>query len=134
MTGLELLTARHFGVPVIVVVLRDRQLAQIAQFQKRAFVRRTSSDISDFDLGALCRAIGLEHLLLARDNDAIRILEIAKDVHGKGRPIVVESIMDDSFRTYFTQGVLRTNFGRLPWGDRLRFVARVAGRKMSNLV
>jgi acetolactate synthase-1/2/3 large subunit len=133
MTGLELLTARHFGVPVVVVVLRDRELAQIAQFQQKAFVRRTSSDISDFDLGALCRAIGLEHLLLARNSDVTRVLEIAMDMHGNRRPVVIESIMDKTFRTHFTRGVLRTNFGRLPWGDRLRFVARVAGRTLSDL-
>lgn len=132
MTGLELLTARHFGVPVVVVVLRDRKLAQIAQFQQKAFVHRTSSDISDFDLGALCRAIGLEHLLLGRGSDVVRILEMAKEVHGNRRPVVIEAIMDDSFRTYFTQGVVRTNFGRLPWGERLRFVARVVGRKIAN--
>ena len=132
MTGLELLTARHFGVPIVVVVLRDRQLAQIAQFQEKAFVRRTLSDISDFDLGALCRALGMEHLLLARNGEVMRVLEMAKDTHSKGRPVVIESIMDEAFRTYFTRGVLRTNFGRLSWGDRLRFVARVVGRNVSS--
>jgi hypothetical protein len=54
-------------------------------------------------------------------------------VHSHRRPVVIESIMDKAFRTYFTRGVLRTNFGRLPWGDRLRFVARVANRKISSL-
>ena len=63
----------------------------------------------------------------------MRILEIARDAHGKGRPIVIESIMDETFRTYFTRGVLRTNFGRLPWADGLRFVARIAGRTLSIL-
>jgi acetolactate synthase I/II/III large subunit len=34
MTGLELLTARQLNLPVMVLVLRDRELAQIAQFQQ----------------------------------------------------------------------------------------------------
>jgi acetolactate synthase-1/2/3 large subunit len=52
MTGLELLTACHLGVPVVVVVLRDRQLAQIAQFQEKGLARRTPATYR-FDLGTM---------------------------------------------------------------------------------
>ena len=31
---------------------------------------------------------------------------------------------------FFTSGVVRTNLGRLPWTDRLRFVARAVGRRL----
>ncbi len=41
MTGLELLTARQLNLPVMVLVLRDRELAQIAQFQQVALGRKT---------------------------------------------------------------------------------------------
>ena len=43
MTGLELLTAAAYGAGVVVIVLRDRELAQIAQFQRTALNRATCS-------------------------------------------------------------------------------------------
>jgi acetolactate synthase I/II/III large subunit len=38
--------------------------------------------------------------------------------------------VDYSARTYFTKGVVRTNLGRLPWQDRLRFIGRALGRRV----
>jgi acetolactate synthase-1/2/3 large subunit len=54
MTGLELLTARQLSLPVIVLVLRDRELAQIAQFQQIALGVKTCSDLPDYDLASIC--------------------------------------------------------------------------------
>lgn len=130
MTGLELLTARHLEVAVVVVVLRDRRLAQIAQFQDTAYAHRTASEIADFDLGTLCRGMGIDHLMLARDVDVPAVLEKAKAIHHDKRPVVVESVMDDTHRTFFTRGVVRTNFGRLSWGDRFRFLTRAISRRL----
>jgi acetolactate synthase-1/2/3 large subunit len=131
MTGLELITASQLEVPVIVVVLRDRRLAQIAQFQKTAFVRTPCSTLADFDLRALCDAIGIAHLPLARTGDIVSVVEEAKRVHETNRPVLIEAVMDEAFRTYFTRGVVKTNFGRLPWAERLRFVTRALGRHLT---
>jgi acetolactate synthase-1/2/3 large subunit len=130
MTGLELLTASHLAVPVVVVVLRDRQLAQIAQFQEKGLARRTASDLSDFDLGMMCRAMGLDHQQVAHNRDTRSVLVKASKRHLEGRPVVIEAMMDETYRTFFTRGVVRTNFGRLPWGERLRFVARILERRL----
>ena len=67
MTGLELVTASQLEVPVVVVVLRDRHLAQITQFQKTAFVRTPSSTLADFNLKTLCDAIRVTHFPLNSD-------------------------------------------------------------------
>jgi len=40
MTGLELLTAAHNKLPVMILVLRDRELAQISQFQQTAMATK----------------------------------------------------------------------------------------------
>jgi thiamine pyrophosphate-dependent acetolactate synthase large subunit-like protein len=34
-------------------------------------------------------------------------------------------------KTYFTRGVVKTTLGRLPWPDRLRFVGRALGRRLT---
>jgi acetolactate synthase-1/2/3 large subunit len=130
MTGFELLTARQLNLPVIVLVLRDRELAQIAQFQQVALGRKTCTELPDYDLGAICRGVGVEYLALRSNNDAEAILKQALTVAGSGRPVVVEVAIDYSEKTYFTRGVVRTNFGRLPWLDRIRFVLRALGRKL----
>ena len=130
MTGLELLTARQLNLPVMVLVLRDRELAQIAQFQQIALGQKTCSELPDYDLASICRGVGVEYLALRRNTDVEAILKQALTLTGSGRPVVVEVAIDYSQKTYFTRGVVRTNLGRLPWPDRIRFVLRALGRKL----
>jgi acetolactate synthase I/II/III large subunit len=130
MTGLELLTAAQNGLGVAVFVLRDRELAQIAQFQSTALGRKSASELPDYDLAGLARSLGVETLALAIDAAIPQAVARAKEIAGEGRPVLVDVAIDYSRKTFFTRGVVRTNFGRLPWGDRLRFVVRALGRKV----
>jgi len=131
MTGLELLTAAHEGAPVAVFVLRDRELAQIAQFQSVAMNRKTASALPDYDAGEVATAVGVEAVRLERDEQIPAVLERVAAVTGAGRPILVDTTIDYSEKTYFTRGVVKTTLGRLPWPDRLRFVARAIGRRIT---
>ncbi len=131
MTGLELLTAAHLEIPVTVLVLRDGELAQIAQFQNTALAQKTASELPDIDLAAFCRAVSVEHLVLDVDSQVVQVLNQAREVHREGRPAVVEVAVDYSQPTYFTRGVVLTNLGRLPWPDRMRFLARAVGRRLA---
>jgi len=130
MTGLELLTAAHLGVAVAVLVLRDGELAQIAQFQRTALSRPTASALPDFDVGAIARGLGVEALELRRDTDMADVLRRVQEVTARRRPVVVDVAIDYSEPTYFTRGVVKTNLLRLPWRDRLRFVGRALTRKL----
>ena len=131
MTGLELLTAAHEGAAVIVFVLRDRELAQIAQFQSVAMNRKTASALPDFDLGPLCAALGVECVRLDRDEQIAVVLARATEVAGHGRPFVVDTAIDYGEKSYFTRGVVKTTLGRLPWPDRLRFIGRAIARRLT---
>ncbi len=131
MTGLELVTAAQLRVPVVIVVLRDHELAQISQFQSIALSRKTCSRLSDYDLSHLCRGMHVDHLALNRNQEVEDILAQALTITREGRPVVVEAAIDYSQKTYFTNGVVRTNLGRLPWADRIRFVARALARKLT---
>jgi acetolactate synthase-1/2/3 large subunit len=130
MTGLELLTAAQLRVPVTILVLRDRELAQIAQFQQTALGRKTASQLPDYNLEAFCQAAGAEYLALESDAQTPDVLDQARARSDGGHPVVVEVEIDYSQATFFTRGVLRTNLGRLPWPDRLRFLARALGRRL----
>ena len=131
MTGLELLTAASRGLGVAVFVLRDRELAQIAQFQATAFNRKSASVLPDFHVGSLAEAVGVEWLALDRDEQVEETVQEARAVTEAGRPVVVDVAIDYSERTYFTRGVVKTMLGRLPWRDRIRFVWRALSRRIS---
>jgi acetolactate synthase-1/2/3 large subunit len=131
MTGLELLTASQLHLPIMVLVLRDRELAQIAQFQLVALGRKSCSTLADYDLAMICRGVGVECLSMEQDADVEPALNQALTVNRSGRPVVLDVAIDYSQKTYFTRGVVRTNLGRLPWADRLRFVVRALKRRIT---
>jgi acetolactate synthase-1/2/3 large subunit len=130
MTGLELLTAAQLQLQVLVFVLRDRELAQIAQFQQTALGRKSCSELPDYNLSAFAEAVGAEYLTLARNADVETTIGKAHILSRAGRPVIVEVAIDYSRKTYFTNGVVRTNLARLPWPDRLRMVARALARRI----
>ncbi len=130
MTGLEMLTAASLGVAAAFLVLRDRELAQIAQFQGVAFNRKACSELPDYDLAAISAGTGVECLQLRTDAEITPVLQQAKGILAEGRPVAIDVAIDYSRKTYFTKGVVRTTLGRLPWMDRLRFVGRAVGRKI----
>jgi len=130
MTGLELLTASQLALPVMVLVLRDRELAQISQFQHAALGRKSCSELADFNLAALCSGVGVQHLALEKNADVEAVLQQARAVTASQRPVVVEVAIDYSEKTYFTAGVVRTMMARLPWPERLRFIARALWRRV----
>jgi acetolactate synthase-1/2/3 large subunit len=131
MTGLELLTAGHAGAAIVCAVLRDRELAQIAQFQATALGRKVGSELPDYDLTLLCRALGVECLRLDSNAELETVLARAAEIARSGRPVALDVAIDYSRKTYFTRGVVKTNFLRLPWKDRLRFAARAFSRRLT---
>lgn len=129
MTGLETLTGAREGLGVIVVVLRDRELAQIAQVQEVALNRKTQSVLPDFDLEALARGMGVPYSRMESDDEAEDVIKGAVVVAEQGTPVVVEVKIDYSEKTYFTRGVVKTNFLRLPMKERVRFIGRAVKRR-----
>ncbi|MGE3614305.1 MAG: thiamine pyrophosphate-binding protein [Gemmatimonadales bacterium] len=132
MTGLELLTAANQGAAVAVFVLRDRELAQIAQFQRTAMGRTPASRLPDYDVASLAEAVGIEWLRLDRDDDIEQAVEFAAQVTGAGRPVLIDTAIDYSEPTWFTKGVVRANLGRLPLKDRLRMIGRAVTRRLTS--
>jgi acetolactate synthase-1/2/3 large subunit len=130
MTGLELLTAVQQRLGVAVIVLRDRELAQISQFQATALNRKTASELPDYDAGGIAAALGVEALSLEHDGEIAAVLRRVREITAEGRPVLVDVAIDYSRRTYFTAGVVKTNLLRLPWPDRLRFIGRALTRRV----
>lgn len=130
MTGLELLTAASYGAAPVVCVLRDGELAQIAQFQRTALGTNTNSVLPSYDLEAFADMVGAAYVAVLRDDDLESGLGEAITTARLGRPVVVDVAIDYSQKTYFTRGVVATNFWRLPWPERLRMLGRAALRQI----
>ena len=130
MTGLELLSAAQLQLPVMILLLRDRELAQIAQFQQTALGRKSCSELPDYDLPAFCRAVGVEYLMLSKNAEIESVLRQAFAFTQARRPVLVEVAIDYTRKTYFTEGVVKVNLARLPWPDRLRMVVRALSRRL----
>lgn len=130
MTGLELLTAAREKLGVMVLVLRDRELAQIAQFQDTALSRKVASRVDDYDLEALAKGVGLDFLSMDSDDEVGEVVDQAARLTESGCPVLVEVAIDYSRKTFFTKGVVKSNFLRLPLRDQLRFGSRALWRKL----
>jgi acetolactate synthase I/II/III large subunit len=131
MTGLELLTAGAQRVGVMVFVLRDRELAQIAQFQSTAMNRKVASVLPDYDLEALAQGMGVGFARLDADAEVAEVVRSAWEEARNGYPVLVDVAIDYSEKTHFTRGVVRTTLGRLPLRDRVRFIGRALLRRVT---
>lgn len=131
MTGLELATASAYGAGIVACLLRDGELAQIAQFQRTTLNRAACSVLSPYRADALAAATGAAYLTAGRDDEVAGALGEALQIGRTGRPVLLEVAIDYSRKTYFTKGVVLTNLWRLPWRERVRMVSRAVGRRIS---
>jgi len=131
MTGLELLTAAAYGAGVVAVVLRDEELAQIAQFQRTAFNRAACSHLAAYSVEAFAAAANCAYAAAQTDAELPGALARAFATARAGRPAVVEVAIDYSRKSWFTRGVVATTFWRLPWGERLRLLGRAVARRVT---
>ena len=130
MTGVELISAAAYRTAPLVCVLRDGKLSQIAQFQKMQVNRETSSVLPDYDLEGFARATGCRYFRILRDSELDAVLPAALQLTRAGTPALVEVAIDYSEKTYFTKGVVKNVFSRLPWGDRVANIFRAISRRL----
>jgi acetolactate synthase-1/2/3 large subunit len=133
MTGLELLTAAAYGAAPVVCLLRDGELAQIAQFQRTAFGAAQASVLPPYDVQALADAVGARYVACPRDEAIADALADALALARSGQTVIVDVAIDYSRKTYFTRGVVKTTFWRMPWPERLRLLGRAASRHLRRL-
>ena len=128
MTCMEILTASSNGLGIVYYVFNDGELAQIAQAQSIPYGRKPCSQLGKLNLEGVALATGAAFLPMA-DNAAIPdVIAGANEIASQGRPVIVGVRIDYSKRTAFTLGTVKTNFGRFPLNEKLRFLARSAVR------
>ncbi|MGQ0683714.1 thiamine pyrophosphate-binding protein [Bradyrhizobium sp.] len=128
MTCMEILTASSNGLGVVYYVFNDGELAQIAQAQSIPYGRKPCTQIGKLNIEGVAVATGAAFLPM-NDNAAIAgVIAEANAIARGGRPVIVGVRIDYSKRTAFTLGAVKTNFGRFPLNEKLRFLTRAAVR------
>ena len=132
MTGLELLTASELGIGIIVCLLRDGELAQISKFQSAALGRKLCTTLPRYQTEQMAAAVGAHYLKIRRGSESHEVFRQAKVISEQGRPVLIEVCIDPEAETFFSKGVIQSNFLRFSWPDRLRLASRKAIRSLRN--
>jgi acetolactate synthase I/II/III large subunit len=128
MTCMEILTASTNRLGIVYYVFNDGELAQIGQAQAIPYNRKTCTQIGKLNIEGVAIATGAAYLPM-NDNAAIAgVIGKANDLASAGTPVIVGVRIDYSKRTAFTVGTVKTNFGRFPLNEKLRFLTRAAVR------
>ena len=128
MTCMEILTAATNNLGVVYYIFNDGELAQIGQAQAIPYGRKPCTQIGKLNIEGVALATGAAYLPM-NDNDAIAgVIKQANEIAAGGRPVIVAVRIDYSKKTAFTLGAVKTNFGRFPLNEKLRFLTRAAVR------
>ena len=128
MTALEIVTAARNGLGLMYYVFHDGELAQISQFQQVPLNRKTCTSLGEINIEGIAIATGAKYLRMESDADIARVINEAKEAAAKGIPSIVDVNIDYSRKSEFTSGVVKVNFGRFPFSQKLRFLARAIKR------
>jgi acetolactate synthase-1/2/3 large subunit len=131
MTCMEILTAASNDLGVVYYVFNDGELAQIGQAQAIPYGRKPCTQIGKLNIEGVAVATGAAFLPM-NDNTAIAgAIAKANEIANGGKPVIVGVKIDYSKRTAFTLGAVKTNFGRFPLNEKLRFLTRAAVRHVT---
>ncbi|RMG22637.1 MAG: thiamine pyrophosphate-binding protein [Bacteroidetes bacterium] len=128
MTGMELLTATAYELGVMVYVFHDGELGQISQFQKIPLNRKTCTVLADVNIEGVAIATGAAFHALQHDGQIDEVIASAIKTSRGGQPVLVDVNIDYSRKTMLTKGVVKTNLGRFPMSEKVRFVSRALKR------
>ncbi|MBT3787639.1 MAG: thiamine pyrophosphate-binding protein [Alphaproteobacteria bacterium] len=132
MTCMELLTASRQEIGPVFYVFNDGELSQIAQAQRIVYNRTPCTGLEGLNLEGVALATGAHYLeLSSADDPAAVMVEANRLADETNRPVIVDVAIDYSKKSAYTSGAAKTSVKRLPLREALRFVGRIATRKIT---
>jgi len=132
MTCMELLTASRQDIGPVIYVFNDGELSQIAQAQRIIYNRTPCTGLEGLNLEGVALATGAHYLNMPGDADIAAVMMDANRMADESRrPVIVDVAIDYSKKSAYTTGAARTSVKRLPLREALRFVGRIAKRKIT---
>jgi|TARA_B100000959_G_scaffold108942_1_gene114854 acetolactate synthase-1/2/3 large subunit len=132
MTCMEILTASRNNLGVVFYVFNDGALSQIAQAQQLVYNRTPCTGLEGLNLAGVALATGAHYLPLAGGDDGGEVMaEANRLAAASAQPVIVDVAIDYSRKSAYTKGAVRANAKRLPMRETLRFIGRIAARKIT---
>ncbi len=92
MTGMEVLTAVDYKIPVIWIILKNNRLGAIHDVQELSYQGRISASMfTDIDFVSIARAFGAQGFRIEKPENIASTLKNALDING---PVILETIID----------------------------------------
>jgi acetolactate synthase-1/2/3 large subunit len=131
MSCMEIVTAASENLGVVYFVFCDGELAQISQVQHIPYNRKVCTVLGKIGLQGVADAVGAHCLHLKSNGDIEPTIAEALRLAQERAPVIVAVDIDYSKRTRFTKAVVKANLGRLPLGEKSRFITRALWRKVT---
>lgn len=131
MTCMEIVTAVREKTGIVYFVFSDGELSQISQGQQITYGRKTCTVLPEINLEEFASAVGAGYFEIKNDADLESVIENALNLAASREPAIVDVKIDYRKPTRFTSGVVKTVFKKFPASEKMRFVRRIASRKLS---
>jgi len=128
MTCMEIITASIHHLGVIFFVFHDGELGQISQFQSIPLNRKTCTILGDIQLDGIAKGTGAAFIEINTNREIDSQMDKAFQISKTGQPVIVDVSIDYTKKSRFTKGVVKTNLGRFPLGEKVRFIGRAVKR------
>ena len=113
-------------------MFNDGELSQIAQAQRIVYNRTPCTGLEGLNLEGVALATGAHYLALSGVDDPSAVMVEANRLADEtNRPVIVDVAIDYSKKSAYTSGAAKTSVKRLPLREALRFVGRIAKRKIT---
>ena len=104
MTGMEVLTAVDYKIPVIWIILKNNRLGAIHDVQELSYQGRISASMfNDIDFVSIAKAFGAHGFRIEKPENIASIVKDALDVNG---PVILEAIIDPDEKFPLTRRAL----------------------------
>ena len=111
MTGMEVLTAVDYKIPVIWIILKNNRLGAIHDVQELSYQGRISASMfTNIDFVSIARAFGAQGFRIEKPEDIASSVKNALDING---PVILEAIIDPDEKFPLTRRAiaLKDSFG-----------------------
>lgn len=132
MTGMEITTAVNYGIPIMYFLFNDGELGQISQFQKVPLNKKTCSVLGQVDYEGIAMGLGASYIRIENDDQIEDRIGRAIEEANNGVPVLVDVNIDYTQKTMLTKGVIKVNFKRFPFNEKIRFLSRALKRHVFN--
>ncbi len=131
MTGMELITAAATGCGVVIFVFNDGELAQISQGQQIPYNRKVCTSLGKVQIEGMAIATGSRYIRIENNENLKEKMDEALRYAGQNEPVIADVNIDYSKKSRFTKGIVKTNLGRFPLSEKVRFITRALKRKFT---